>query len=135
MPYLLDTDILPAIRRKHRDPNLEIWLRSLNSTDVFLSIVTLGEVERGIILQRRTNPEFAADLERWLDTILLSYKQRILPLTLSIARRWGQLSGELGHNNADLMIAATALEHNLTVATRNTRHFEPTQVTLINPYL
>ena len=135
MPYLLDTDILSAIRRKHRDPNLEIWLRSLNSTDVFLSIVTLGEVERGIILQRRTNPEFAADLERWLDTILLSYEQRILPLTLSIARRWGQLSGKLGHNNADLMIAATALEHNLTVATRNTRHFEPTQVTLINPYL
>jgi len=135
MPYLLDTDILSAIRRKHRDPNLEIWLRSLNSTDVFLSVVTLGEVERGIILQRRTNPEFAADLERWLDTILLSYEQRILPLTLSIARRWGQLSGELGHNNADLMIAATALEHNLTVATRNTRHFEPTQVTLINPYL
>jgi predicted nucleic acid-binding protein len=135
MPYLLDTDILSAIRRKHRDPNLEKWLRSLNSTDVFLSVVTLGEVERGIILQRRTNPEFAADLERWLDTILLSYEQRILPLTLSIARRWGQLSGELGHNNADLMIAATALEHNLTVATRNTRHFEPTQVTLINPYL
>lgn len=135
MPYLLDTDILSAIRRKHRDPNLEKWLRSLNSIDVFLSVVTLGEVERGIILQRRTNPEFAADLERWLDTILLSYEQRILPLTLSIARRWGQLSGELGHNNADLMIAATALEHNLTVATRNTRHFEPTQVTLINPYL
>lgn len=135
MPYLLDTDILSAIRRKHRDPNLEKWLRSLNSTDVFLSVVTLGEVERGIILQRRTNPEFAADLERWLDTFLLSYEQRILPLTLSIARRWGQLSGELGHNNADLMIAATALEHNLTVATRNTRHFEPTQVTLINPYL
>lgn len=135
MPYLLDTDILSAIRRKHRDPNLEKWLRSLNSIDVFLSVVTLGEVERGIILQRRTNPEFAADLERWLDTFLLSYEQRILPLTLSIARRWGQLSGELGHNNADLMIAATALEHNLTVATRNTRHFEPTQVTLINPYL
>lgn len=135
MPYLLDTDILSAIRRKHRDPNLEKWLRSLNSIDVFLSVVTLGEVERGIILQRRTNPEFAADLERWLDTILLSYEQRILPLTLSIARRWGQLSGELGHNNADLMIAATALEHNLIVATRNTRHFEPTQVTLINPYL
>jgi len=74
-------------------------------------------------------------LQRWLDTILHRYEQRILPLSVSIARRWGQLSGELGHDSADLMIAATALEHNLTVATRNTRHFEPTQVSLINPYL
>jgi len=90
---------------------------------------------RGISQQRRINPEFAEDLERWLDTILLRYEQRILPLSVSIARRWGRLSGELGHSSADLMIAATALEHNLTVATRNTHHFEPTQVSLINPYL
>ncbi len=135
MPYLLDTDILSAIRRKQRDPNLEKWLNSIQSADVYLSVVTIGEVERGIIQQRRMNPEFAEELQRWLDTILLSYEQRILPMSVSIARRWGQLSGELGHNNADLMIAATALEHNLTVATRNTRHFEPTPVSLINPYL
>ncbi|MDP3331252.1 MAG: type II toxin-antitoxin system VapC family toxin, partial [Methylococcaceae bacterium] len=129
------TDILSAIRRKQRDPNLEKWLHSIQSADVYLSVVTLGEVERGISQQRRNNPEFAEDLERWLDTILLKYEQRILPLSVSIARRWGKLSGELGHTSADLMIAATALEHNLTVATRNTRHFEPTQVSLINPYL
>ena len=135
MPYLLDTDILSAIRRKQRDPNLEAWLHSIQSADVYLSVVTIGEVERGIIQQRRINPEFAEDLQSWLDTILLRYEQRILPLSVSIARRWGQLSGELGHNNADLMIAATAFEHNLTVATRNTRHFEQTQVSLINPYL
>ena len=54
---------------------------------------------------------------------------------MDITRRWGQLSGELGHNSADLLIAATALEHNLTIVTRNTRHFEPTKVPLINPYL
>lgn len=135
MPYLLDTDILSAMRRKQRDPNLEKWLHSIQSADVYLSVVTLGEVERGISQQRRINPEFAEDLERWLDTILLRYEQRILPLSVSIVRRWGRLSGELGHSSADLMIAATALEHNLTVATRNTRHFEPTQVSLINPYL
>jgi hypothetical protein len=135
MPYLLDTDILSAIRRKQRDPNLEKWLHSINSAEVFLSVVTLGEVERGVTQQRRINPAFAEDLERWLDTVLIRYAQCILPLSVNIARRWGQLSGELGHSSADLMIAATALEHNLTVATRNTRHFEPTQVPLINPYL
>lgn len=135
MPYLLDTDILSAIRRKQRDPKLEAWLHSLQSTEVFLSVVTIGEIERSITQQRRTNPDFAADLERWLGIILRSYEQRIVPLSVNIARRWGQLSGQLGNNSADLMIAATALEHNLTVATRNTRHFEPTQVSLINPYL
>ena len=135
MSFLLDTDILSAIRRKQRDQNLEKWLLSINSLDVYISVVTIGEVERGITQQRRNNPEFAEDLQRWLDTILQRYQQRILPLSISIAKRWGRLSGELGHNSADLMIAATALEHNLIVATRNTRHFEPTQVGLINPYL
>ena len=132
---MLDTDILSAIRRKQRDQNLEKWLLSINSLDVYISVVTIGEVERGITQQRRNNPAFAEDLQRWLDTILQRYQQRILPLSISIAQRWGRLSAELGHNSADLMIAATALEHNLIVATRNTRHFEPTQVGLINPYL
>ncbi len=135
MSFLLDTDILSAIRRKQRDQNLEKWLLSINSLDVYISVVTIGEVERGITQQRRNNPEFAEDLQRWLDTILQRYQQRILPLSISIAQRWGRLSAELGHNSADLMIAATALEHNLIVATRNTRHFEPTLVGLINPYL
>ena len=135
MSFLLDTDILSAIRRKQRDQNLEKWLLSINSLDVYISVVTIGEVERGITQQQRNNPAFAEDLQRWLDTILQRYQQRILPLSISIAQRWGRLSAELGHNSADLMIAATALEHNLIVATRNTRHFEPTLVGLINPYL
>lgn len=135
MPFLLDTDILSAIRRRQRDPNLEKWLRGLNPMDIYLSVVTIGEVERGIFQQQRINPDFAADLQSWLDTILRRYESRILPLSVSIARRWGQLSGGLGHCGADLMIAATALEHHLTVATRNIRHFEPTQVSLLNPFL
>ena len=135
MSYLLDTDILSAIRRKQGDPNLEQWLRTINSTDIFLSVVTLGEVERGITQQRLINPNFSEDLERWLDTILLRYEQRILPLSVNIARRWGQLSAEIGNSSADLMIAATAIKHNLIVATRNTRHFDATKVSLINPYL
>ena len=59
MSYLLDTDILSAIRRKQGDPNLEQWLRTINSTDIFLSVITLGEVERGITQQRLINPTFS----------------------------------------------------------------------------
>jgi predicted nucleic acid-binding protein len=135
MAYLLDTDILSAIRRRQRDVNLEKWFTGNRTAEIYLSVVTVGEIERGITRQKSIDPEFALTLNRWLETIITRYGQRILPLTASIARRWGQLSGELGHNGADLMIAATALEHNLTIVTRNTRHFEPAKVNLINPFL
>lgn len=97
--------------------------------------MTIGEVERGITRQKQVNSEFAQILENWLEEIIARYGQRILPLTITIAKRWGRLSGDLGHDGADLMIAATALDHNLVVVTRNVRHFEPTRVNLINPFL
>jgi toxin FitB len=135
MAFLLDTDILSAIRRKQRDANLENWFAQNRTAEIYLSVVTIGEIERGITRQKPVDPEFAHSLTAWLETVITRYGQRILPLTANIARRWGQLSGELGHNGADLMIAATALEHNLMVVTRNTRHFEPAKVALINPFL
>ena len=70
----------------------------------------------------------------WLDDLLTVYAERILPIDLAVARRWGILSGSLGHDNSDLFIAATALEHGLTVVTRNVRHFEPTGVPVLNPF-
>jgi len=67
--------------------------------------------------------------------MLHNYSDRILPVDSSIARRWGILSQQVGHSNVDILIAATAVEHGLMVATRNTRHFEPTGVEVINPFL
>lgn len=135
MPYLMGTDILSALRRKQRDPHLEQWLRDNRTAEFYLSVVTIGEIERGITRQKPHDPDFAESLERWLETVLVCYGQRILPLTVAIARRWGRLGGELGHDSADLMIAATALEHNLSVVTRNVRHFKPTQANVTNPFL
>ncbi|MCP4697681.1 MAG: type II toxin-antitoxin system VapC family toxin [Gammaproteobacteria bacterium] len=135
MAYLLDTDILSAARRKYCDPNVKQWLCGVNPDALFLSVVTLGEVERGITRQRRINPIFVDELERWLEGILAHYTDRILPLSTTIARRWGRLSAELGHAGADLMIAATALEYGLTIVTRNVHHFETTGVAVFNPYV
>ena len=73
---------MSAIRRKQRDLNLEKWFRSIHSEDMYLSVVTIGEVGRGIIQQHRINPAFAEDLQRWLDTVLQRYEQRILPLSV-----------------------------------------------------
>ena len=132
--YLLDTDVLSALRRRERDPAVARWLDSQRTTDLYLSVVTVGEVERGIVRQRRRDPAFAEALAGWLNRVLAWYGDRVLGVDLPTARRWGQLSGALGHEGADLLIAATALEHGLTVVTGNTRHFEPTGVAVLNPF-
>ena len=133
--FLIDTDVLSALRRRGRSPDVVQWISDQRTTDLYLSVVTVGEVERGIVRQRRSDPTFAQMLAAWLDGVLALYGERILAVDLSTARRWGRLSGALGHEGADLLIAATALEHGLTVVTRNVRHFEPTGVPVLNPFV
>ena len=101
--------------------------------DLYLSVVSVGEIERGIERQQRRDPVHAQALAAWLDRVLALYGERILGVDLSAARRWGRLSGHLGHEGADLLIAATALEHGLTVVTCNVRRFEPTGVPVLDP--
>lgn len=132
--FLIDTDVLSALRRRDRHPEMVRWLQAQRTADLYLSAVTVGEIERGIARQQRRAPSFARELSLWLDRVLAWYGDRILDVDVPTARRWGRLSGDLGHDRADLIIAATALEHGLTVVTRNVRHFEPTGVPVFNPY-
>ncbi len=132
--FLLDTDVLSALRRVERAPELEAWIANQRTADLFLSAISIGEIEREIGLQRAKDPEFAKALATWLDRLLSIYGNRILPFDLGASRRWGRLSAALGNDNADLQIAAIALEHGLTVVTRNIRHFEPTGVPIFNPF-
>ena len=131
--YLLDTNVVSALRRPDRHPGPAAWLRAQRPSDVFVSVVTVGEIERGIAQQQHRDPSFARELSVWLDRVLTWYGDRVLGVDVPTARRWGRLSGDLGHESADLIIAATALEHGLTVVTRNTRHFEPAGVEVFNP--
>ena len=131
--FLIDTDVMSALRRRERNPSIVRWVEGQRTTDLHISVMTVGEIERGITQQQRHNPAFARDLAVWLDRVLGWYGDRILPVDAATARRWGQLSAALGNDSADLLIAATALEHGLTVVTRNVRHFEPTGVSVLNP--
>ena len=131
--FLIDTDVLSALRRRERNPAIVQWLSDQRMADLYLSVVSIGEIERGIVRQQRRDPAFAQVLAAWLDSVLTLYGERILHVNLSTARRWGRLSGALGHEGADLLIAATALEHGLTVVTRNIRHFEATRVPVLDP--
>ena len=132
--YLIDTVVLSELRKPQRDARLTAWVARQRTTDLFVSVITTGEIERGISRQRATDPDFAAALAAWLDRVLALYGERVVPFDLQIARRWGQLIAALGNDSADLMISATALEHGLTVVTRNVSNFEPTGVATLNPF-
>lgn len=132
--YLLDTNVISAVRRADRAPQVAIWLTKKPECELFLSVITLGEIERGIRAQERQNPVFAADLRTWVDRTVRLFSDRILPFGSEDARIWGRLSQDIGHGGADLMIAATALAHGATVVTGNIEDFRPTGVMLENPF-
>jgi toxin FitB len=132
--FLLDTVTLSELRRTRRNPSMVAWMERQRTADLFLSVVSIGEIERGIARQRAADPSFADALAGWLDRLLALYGTQILPFDLQTARRWGTLSAALGNESADLMIAATALEHGLTVVTRNVSDFKPAGVRIVNPF-
>ena len=139
--YLLDTDVISksAPGRQNRDIAVLRWLEA-RTDDLFLSVVTIAEIEAGIIFaKRREAHRKAARLTEWLDAVIDLYGDRILPLGTQIARIAGRLSGDvrtagLAAGFADIAIAATAVHHRLTILTRNLRHFEPLGVALIDPF-
>jgi predicted nucleic acid-binding protein len=133
--YLIDTMVLSELRKQRRDRRLVAWFEEQRASDLFISVITVGEIERGIALKRVSDPGFAAMLAAWLDRVVDLYGGRILPFALHTARHWGRLSAALGNESADLMIAATALERGLTVVTRNVSDFEPAGVPVLNPFV
>jgi len=132
--FLIDTVVLSDLRRRQRDPGVVAWIAAQQQQDLWLSVVSIGEIERGITRQRSIDPAIATELATWLDRLLRLHRERLLAMDLAVARRWGQLSAALGHDSADLLIAATALEHGLTVVTRNLRLVLPTGVASLNPW-
>jgi toxin FitB len=132
--FLLDTNVVSEARRAGGHPVVRSVVESLESWQ--LSVVTIGEVAKGIAMlpPGRRRDDFAA----WLANIERSFAERILPVDRDIARRWGELTGQLSRvgrtiSVEDGLIAATALVHGLTVLTRNTRDFEPTGVAVVDP--
>ena len=132
--FLLDTVVLSELRKSQASPKVLAWLGQQTEAQLFVSVVSLGEIERGAEKQRVLNPDFATALFRWLEVLQNNFADRILPVTPAIARKWGALSARLNHDGVDLLIAATAITHSLAVATRNAKHFTPTGVKVVNPW-
>jgi toxin FitB len=132
--FLLDTLVLSELRKAKPSRQVVRWIKAQKAESLFISVVSIGEIERGIERARKSDAVFAAELEHWLETLLSLYADHLLPVSANATRLWGKLSAKLGHDGADLLIAATALSHGATVVTRNVKHFAPTGVQVLNPF-
>jgi toxin FitB len=133
MPYLLDTNVVSELRKPKPHGAVLAWIEKIPDDSLYVSAVTLGEIQSGIEMTREQNAAKAQEIELWLDEVAQSYN--VLAVDAAIFRRWGQLM----HRNADqhledALIAATALVRELTVATRNVDDFKPFGVAMVNPF-
>jgi|SRR6516162_380703 predicted nucleic acid-binding protein len=130
--YLVDTNVLSEARRGSREAR--IWLRSVDPSTIYLSIVTLGEIMKGIALKLRADTGAAAALMAWLEQLRHDHSDRILPVSDRIALEWGRLAAVRSRGMADGLIAATALVHTKIIVTRNVGDFSDTGIPVINPW-
>ena len=130
--YLVDTNVISEARRGTREA--VDWLRAVQAGSLYLSVITLGEIAKGIALKERQDRAAAAPLTAWLQGLRRNFASRILPVTDAIALEWGRIAAERPRGDADGLIAATAIVHDLILVTRNVGDFEDTRVSLLNPW-
>jgi len=133
--YLVDTNVLSEVRKGSRcDERVAAWWTAIAEEDIFISVLTIGEIRKGIESVRRRDARSAVVLERWLSRIIRERRDRILPIDREIAEEWGRLSVPDPLSPVDALIAATAKVYGLTLVTRNVRDVERTGVDALNPW-
>jgi predicted nucleic acid-binding protein len=131
--FLLDTNVVSQRQKRRPDPSVTAWLGTLSPGEMFVSVVTFMEIEKGIELVRARNKEAAEELDAWLDG--LGATENVLDVTQPVARAWGRLLARARPDlAADALIAATAITHGLTVATGNVSDFLAFPVEVFNPF-
>lgn len=134
MRYLLDTNVLSEVRRPRGDVGVKRWVSSVPNRDLYLSVLTLGEVRRGIGLLGRRDPAQAEVYEAWLIIVLRDYADRVLPVDAEAAEEWGRMNVPNPVSIVDGLMAATAKVRTMTFVTRNTSDVARTGVRLLNPF-
>ena len=134
--YLLDTNVVSELRKADKsDENVRTWAESVPATSLFLSAITILELETGILLIERRDPKQGAMLRKWLDAqVLPAFANRILPVDVAVAQRCAKLHVPDPRADRDSLIAATALVHSMTIVTRNVADFKLTGVEILNPW-
>ncbi len=131
--YLLDTNVVSELRKLKPHGAVVAWINKVSDTSIALSAVTIGEIQAGIEITREQDKEKAKQLENWLDQVESAYN--VIPLNAQIFRRWGKITHRQSDTILeDALIAATAIENNLTVVTRDEKDFKRFKVAVLNPF-
>ncbi|CAN7630613.1 type II toxin-antitoxin system VapC family toxin [Rhizobium sp. LjRoot258] len=138
MKYLLDTNVVSELRKVgdgKADANVTKWVGAQDSNDLFISAITILEIERGILTTQRRDTAQGSRLRGWMDSrVRPEFAERVLPIDDAVATRCAHLHIPDRRNEADALIAATALVHGLTVVTRNLQDFDDTGVIVVDPW-
>ena len=133
--YLLDTNIISEIRKGPRcHPNVAAWYSNLEEDSLYLSVLVLGEIRKGVEGLRDRDAGKANELDLWLEQLQTSFQSQILPVDIAISQEWGRLSSLHTVPVIDGLLAATATAHRLVLVTRNTRDFADLGIQLLNPF-
>ena len=135
MKYLVDTNVISELRKRQRaSPLVRSWIEERTPDELFLSVLTLGELRRGTERVARRDPASAIALRSWLDSTRTRFRDRIVDVDAAVADRWGRLGIPDPLPDIDGLLAATALVHGMTVVTRNVHHIAPTGAPCLNPF-
>lgn len=132
--YLLDTNVVSETRKLRPNAGVIDFLTAVDKDALYLSVLTIGELHKGVEAKRRTDPAAGDLIAEWVRDIELDFADRLLPVDVVAARHWGLLSASRSCPVVDTLIAATALRKGLTLVTRNERDFEFAGVALLNPW-
>ena len=133
--YLLDTNVVSELRKGDRcNENVAAWYSRVSDDGLFLSVLTLGEIRKGIELIRDRDPKQVEVLENWLRHLEQNYQGRLLPIDANITAAWGRMYHIRNISVVDGLLAATAIAHNLTLVTRNVPDVEGLGVNILNPF-
>ena len=135
MTYLLDTNVLSETRRLRPDPGLQEWLSAVPPERLHVSVLSIGEIQRGIAkLLHRGDHRQAAAFGSWLDGVIEQFGGRLVPVTVQVAQQWGRQSPAHPVPTVDALLAATARVHAWTLVTGNSKDFQHADVPVLNPF-
>ncbi len=135
MTFLLDTNVISELRKGPRaNASVALWFESVREGEIYLSVLVVGELRRGIERVRARDPRQAGALETWLRQVLRSHGERVLPVDARVAEEWGRLTAIRSGSTIDTLMAATAQVFGLTLITRNVKDVAWTGVSYLNPF-
>jgi toxin FitB len=134
MSFLLDTNVVSEMRKSQPNPSVREWMNSAPETELFISVLVIGEIRQGVERLQRRDPNQAQLLQSWAANFRRLYTGRILPITADISDEWGRLNSSNPVATIDGLMAATAIVHELTFVTRNAIDIRRTGVRWLNPF-